>query len=390
MKIGIDISQIVYEGTGVARFTSGLVDSILVNDKKNEWVFFFSSLRRNLDRSLEQKILSQGHKLIKRKLPATLLSFLTNDIHNFFLSSKIYNLGSRIDFFITSDWSEPLLSGVKKATVVHDLTCFRYPDTVDQNIRKTQEKRLQHVKKESQIIFADSNATKKDLVELLNIQEDRIVVNYPGVEVTKQSKNQINKTLKKYNLEEKKFILTVGKLEPRKNLSRLFEAFKQLNNNTLQLIEVGPKGWGKSSNIKHLTSNINFLGFVPDDELYSLYTSCLFFVFPSIWEGFGYPIIEAMRSGAPVTCSNSSSIREIAGDAALFFDPLNIENMYQSINRLIQDENLRKQLIKKGIQRSKIFTWKKYYESIIYALMSFPRKRESREGNYMDSGSSPE
>jgi len=85
MKIGIDISQIVYEGTGVARFTSGLVDSILVNDKKNEWVFFFSSLRRNLDRSLEQKILSQGHKLIKRKLPATLLSFLTNDIHNFFL-----------------------------------------------------------------------------------------------------------------------------------------------------------------------------------------------------------------------------------------------------------------------------------------------------------------
>lgn len=366
MKLGIDISQIVYEGTGVARFTDGLARAILEYDRKNQWCFFFSSLRKKLDENLEKEIIRKSHKLIKWKLPPTILSFLWNDLHNFSQLLTINcSLLTALDWFITSDWAEPLISNAKKATVIHDLSYLRHPETVDTKIRNTQKKRLQWVKKESQIIFVDSETTKEDCGELLRIENKRLAVNYPGVRVAKMSKNNIHHALKKYHLENKKFILTVGKLEPRKNLNRLLEAFKLLKSEKLQLIVVGPKGWGESSIIHYLSSNIKFLGYIPDDDLYSLYSSCLFFVFPSIWEGFGYPIIEAMKCRAPVACSNTSSIKEIAGDAALFFDPFDILNMYQSIKRLIQDGKLRKELVKKGIEKSKLFTWESYYNKLI-------------------------
>jgi glycosyltransferase involved in cell wall biosynthesis len=361
MKIGIDISQIVYQGAGVARFTGGLVNAILDYDKQNHWTFFFSGLRRNLDKTLELKIQSRAYQLIKWRVPPTLLSFLWNDLHQF------PPLSSSLDWFISSDWAEAPMIQVKKATVVHDLVYLRYPETVDQKIRRTQNRRLDWVKKESKIIFADSQTTKNDLIELLNVDKDKIVVNYPGVDVVKPSTSQVKETLKKYGL-KKPFILTVGKLEPRKNLKRLIEAFQRYS--LIDLVIVGPSGWG-DLNIKYQVLNVKWLGYISDKELYSLYSSCLFFVYPSIWEGFGYPVVEAMKLGAPVACSNTSSIKEIAKDAVLFFDPFNIENMYQCINRLIQDKTLRNRLIKKGLPRSKLFSWESYYNQLIKILYDY-------------------
>ncbi len=373
MNICLDISQIVHEGTGVARFIDGLVRAILEYDTKNQWIFFFSSLRKNLEENLEKKIITKGHKLIKLKIPPTFLSFLSNDLHNPYLSSIIHHPSSNIDWFISSDWTEPSFPRVKKATIIHDLVYLRYPKTVDARIRQTQQKRLQWVKKESNLIFADSHSTKEDLINLLNIEPHRMIVNYPGVSILDTNASQIHRTLKKYGLKNKQFILTVGKLEPRKNLSRLMEAMKLVKSKRLQLIVVGPTGWDNSLTRELVNSNnkIMFFGYVSDEDLYSLYSSCLFFIFPSIWEGFGYPIIEAMKCGAPVACSNTSSIKEIAGDAALFFDPLDVSNMYQSIDRLIHDEKLRKELVKKGLQRSKLFSWKNYYNKLIQALEQY-------------------
>lgn len=371
MKIGIDISQIIYEGTGVSRFTKGLVNSILNYDATNEWIFFFSSLRRKLNTKLENKILHKGHKLIKWKLPPALLSFFWNDLHAF---SKSYMLHvasfKNLDWFITSDWVEPPLP-VKKATIVHDLVYLRYPETVDSKILATQKKRLSWVKKESKIIFADSQTTKDDLEDLLKIDSEKIYVNYPGVEVKKPTKEQINLALKKYNL-KKPFILTVGKLEPRKNIRRLIESFIKLDKKNLDLVIAGSEGWGKNTSIKHLIKvkekSIRFLGYVDDLTLYSLYSSCLFFIYPSIWEGFGYPVVEAMKFGSPVATSNTSSLNEIAKGAALLFDPFNISEIYQCINTLIHNEGLRIELGKKGQERSKMFTWKNYYNKLTRIL----------------------
>ncbi|OGK42334.1 hypothetical protein A3A46_00290 [Candidatus Roizmanbacteria bacterium RIFCSPLOWO2_01_FULL_37_13] len=375
MKLGIDISQIVYKGTGVARFTQGLTDAILNFDKKNKWIFFFSSLRRNIDPELGKKISEKGHSLIKWKIPPTLLSFFWNDLHfiSKHLTSNILHLTS-FDWFITSDWTEPPLP-VNKATIVHDLVYLRYPETVDSKILTTQKKRLSLVKHESKIIFADSNATKQDLIDLLQIDSKKIHVNYPGVEVKKPSKEQVNLALKKYNL-KKPFILTVGKIEPRKNIPRLVEAFKKNNNKSIDLVIVGPKGWdislyppaGRVGRYNDILNNIHFLGLIPDIDLFALYSACLIFVFPSIWEGFGYPVVEAMRLGAPIATSNTSSLKEVVDDSALLFNPLSVNEMYQCIDTLIHDDSLRIELSKKAVERSKMFTWLNYYDKFISVL----------------------
>lgn len=379
MRIGLDISQIVYQGTGVARFTQGLVDTILKYDQKNHWIFFFSGLRQKLPHKYEDEIKKKNHQLIKLPFPPTLLSLFFNKLHN---ASKLctFNLPRRqagfslltsLDWFITSDWTEPPLP-INKTTIVHDLTYLRYPETVAKKILETQQKRLNWVRKESKIIFADSETTKKDLVKFLQINKNKIFVNYPGVEVEMPSSQQINQTLKKYHL-EKPFILTVGKLEPRKNLKRLIEAMKQCNNKTIELVIVGPRGWEQfnditAANAMKQSNNIRFLGYVDDTDLYALYSACLFFIYPSLWEGFGYPLVEAMKIGAPIACSRISPFEEIAQKNAIYFNPRSIEEMTHCIETMIQDDGLRKNLAEGGKIRAKEFSWKKYYDFLTETL----------------------
>ncbi len=369
MKIGIDISQIAYEGTGVARFTKGLVKAILDNDTENEWIFFFSSLRNRLDGEILSQIKKRGFKLIRWKFPPSLLSFLWNDLH---ILSPDFSLG-KLDFFITSDWTEPP-SKSKKATIVHDLVFKRYPETVDIKIIKTQNKRFRLIKNESRIILADSNATKKDLIEIGGIEQERIKVIYPGVDIQRPPLEEITGTLKKFDL-QKPFILSVGKIEPRKNIKRLIEAYLMLDNRNIDLVLVGPKGWGDFNTITIKQygnrNNIHYLGLISDSELYSLMSSCFIFAYPSIWEGFGLPVAEAMKLGVPVCTSNTSSLKEIASGAAALFNPFSVKDISEVLKNLLTDENLRKKLISSGKSISKQFDWKNYYNLLIELIKSY-------------------
>ncbi len=360
MKIGIDISQIVYKGTGVARFTEGLVNSILDNDKNNEWIFLFSSLRQDLNKEIEKRIIKSKHKLIKIKLPPTVLSFLWNELHCYPLEKIVGNP----DWFISSDWTEPPTKKIRKATIIHDLVFMRHPETVTNKISTNQKQRLSWVNKESQIIFVDSLQTKEDLNAFLKIDGKRVVLNYPGVDIKKPDQGVIKKTTLKYHL-NKPFILTVGKIEPRKNFPRLIEAFNEIHQSNLKLLIVGPEGW---ETLKTQNKNIQIINQISDEELFSLYNRCLFFICPSIWEGFGYPVVEAMRSGAPVITSNISSLKEIALGAALLVNPLSTEEISQAMIKMISDKQLRKDLSDKGLKRAEQFSWKKYYNNLINSL----------------------
>ncbi|NTU73724.1 glycosyltransferase family 4 protein [Candidatus Roizmanbacteria bacterium] len=359
MKIGIDISQTAFHGTGVARFTEGLIQCIS-SDKYNEWTLFFSSLRQKPD----QRLLQHTIKLKQYRLPPSLLSFLWNKIH--ILDMK--NFVGPQDWFITSDWTEPPFKSARKATIVHDLTFRRFPEVVDPMIRDTQEKRLQRVAKESDIIFVDSQSTATDLSHYYTIPCKRIAVNYPGVEIVNPTESDIVTTKLKYAL-HKSFILAVGKIEPRKNLKRLVEAYKKLNQTDVELVIAGPPGWDKLD--ANQVENVRFLGYVSDSELSSLYRLCMFFMYPSLYEGFGYPPLEAMLHGCPVTMSNTSSLGEIGGDACLYFNPESIEEMSDSINKMIKDESLRKTLSSKGLIHAKKYSWDRYYHTMIDKLTSF-------------------
>jgi len=180
MKIGIDISQVVYGGTGVAQWVSSLVEQLSKIDSKNEYVLFFSSLRKKIPHFVLQCRTSRGKQNLKTKafrFPPLLLDLLWNRLHIL----PIEWLIGDVDIFITSDWTEPPIRRAKKATILYDLTVYAYPKETDKKIVETQKRKLKWVQKESDIIFCISEATKRDAMEILGIEEKRLKVIYPGI-----------------------------------------------------------------------------------------------------------------------------------------------------------------------------------------------------------------
>ena len=177
MKIGIDISQTGYEKTGVGTYLSNFVTALLNNDKKNEYILFFSSLRKSPSlRILEAARNNPNAKLKIFKIPPTVLNLLWNSLH----IMPVENLIGKVDLFITSDWTEPPSKNAKKGTIIYDLVVYKYPNETDAKIVRTHKRKLEWVKKESDLIFAISNSTKKDIEEILRIDKNKIKVIYPG------------------------------------------------------------------------------------------------------------------------------------------------------------------------------------------------------------------
>ena len=167
MKIGIDISQIVYQGTGVANYTKNLVESLLKTDKKNDYVFFFASLRKKPPKLANIRAF---------KIPPTLLEFLWNKLHVFPIEWFIGD----VDVFLSSDWTQPPTLRAKKVTTVHDLSPWTHPQTMHPKIVAVHKRRMKWVKKECDAIICDSQATKRDVIKILEIPEKKLKVIYPG------------------------------------------------------------------------------------------------------------------------------------------------------------------------------------------------------------------
>ena len=177
MRIGIDISQIAYEKTGVSEYLTNLVQNLIKIDKNNEYILFFSSLRRDIkNQRLNIKSTDKRVKIKTFRFPPTVLDLLWNKLHVL----PIERLIGDVDVFITSDWTEPP-SKAKKATILYDLVVYKNPQETASKIVRIQKRKLKWVKKESDMIFCISEATKKDAIEILGIQEDKLRVIYPGV-----------------------------------------------------------------------------------------------------------------------------------------------------------------------------------------------------------------
>lgn len=174
MRIGIDISQIVHEGTGVARYTRRMVDALLTLDKKNEYVLFGASLRR---RGEFKKFVNNRATLVVVPIPPTILDILWNVLH---IIPVEWFIG-RVDVFWSSDWTQPPLAKARGVTTIHDLTVLRFPESFHQKILTVQKRRLSWAKKVCSIFLCDSETTKKDIVQYLGISENKLRVVYPGL-----------------------------------------------------------------------------------------------------------------------------------------------------------------------------------------------------------------
>ena len=178
MTIGIDISQLAYENVGVENYLYNLVLKLLEIDKKNDYVLFFSSLRRDIkDQILKIKNTNKKVKIKQFKIPPLLLDLIWNRLHIFPIEWFIGD----VDVFITSDWTEPPTKKAKKVTILYDLIVYKYPQETDKKIVKTQKRKLNWVKKESDLIFCISEATKRDAEKILNIDKKRLSVSHPGI-----------------------------------------------------------------------------------------------------------------------------------------------------------------------------------------------------------------
>ncbi|MFS8159745.1 MAG: glycosyltransferase family 4 protein [Candidatus Roizmanbacteria bacterium] len=375
MKIGVDISQVSFSGTGVARYTKRLIEALL-EIKDNSYIFFFSSLRGKVPEDVASLIQKAPlARFVEYKIPPSGLHLLWNVIHRV----SIDRLIGEVDLFITSDWTEPPLRNGKKITIIHDMVVYKYPETTTNkttfdiskaqlipNIKKTLFLKHNWVKKESNHILADSQATKEDIVSFFGTNPNDITVVYPSVLVPHPSQTQLSHIRKKYGI-KRSFILAVGKLEPRKNIPLLIQAYTKIVNPPFDLYIAGSKGWEAGSNLEipptH-SDKIHFLGFISDADLYGLYALADLFVFPSSYEGFGFPIIEAMSLGCPVLTSNISSMKELAEGYAVLCDPTNINDIKGKIENIMSDSSLRKELTKKGLVRAKDFSKEKYVEKL--------------------------
>ncbi len=256
---------------------------------------------------------------------------------------------------------------------VHDLArcCFNFDsETISEKILLNLDKR--YIKQASHII-AISQSTKSDLVKYLNIPENKISVIYNGVD------HNIFKPCEPYQmrpyhvtLSHKPYILYVGSERQRKNLGRLFEAFAMLKQEfpELRLVKVGAPGRSKqlrSETLKKLSSlgiteDVTFVDYISESKLAYYYSSASLLAYPSLYEGFGLPPLEAMACGCPVVTANTSSLPEVVGEAGIMVNPYDTSSLVQAMRRVLTDDKLRDNMVRKGLEQSKKFSWEKTAE----------------------------
>ena len=362
MIIGIDISSIPY-GTGVSNYTLNLIQNLVKIDKKNTYKLFYSSLRLPLPPEIIELKKYPNVKIYHYKLPLTLLEILWNQFRLFPLEIFI----GKCDLFHTSDWTQPPSIHTKTITTVHDLTPFINPSWHPQKIIKAHTHKMFWASRKCSHFICVSENTRTDLLKLFpNIDPQKTSVIYEAAEEKYKPSREKNKIKKKYYLND--FILAQGTRDPRKNLKRLVEAFNlYLKNNPKSKVELaitGKYGWGED--IKHLINDkIKILGFIPEKDMVALHAGALALAYPSLYEGFGLPLVKAMKVGTPVITSNTSCLPEVVGDAALLVDPLSIEDIALALEKIINSPALRKELSQKGLLQSQKFSWAKTAEQTL-------------------------
>lgn len=394
MKIGIDVSTVLNFGikVGSGRYIINLVDSLLslednrvsqeiekttsrtrTNQKKvkdnNTFIFtgrYFNNENLHLFKELKDKYPKLDIKY--RFFASSEEKIKKWDDRNF---PPLEFKGFKSDILHCPDYLIPPTLNKNIILTIHDLSFFRFPQfNFDWFIKKYQKVTLENAKR-AKIIIADSYSTKNDIMKFMGIEDSKIHVVYlaPDKKFRILDKNEINlSTLEKYGI-NKNFILSVGTIEPRKNfktLIRAFDLFKEKNKiaKTYKLVIVGKTGWKSEETFEAYNNSKNkkdiiFTGEIPDDDLLQLYNCASLFVYPTIFEGFGLPILEAMACGIPVIASNTSSIPEILNHDNLLFNPFDENEISRKINNILSTPHLREEIRDLCIKEVSKFSWQK-------------------------------
>jgi glycosyltransferase involved in cell wall biosynthesis len=270
-----------------------------------------------------------------------------------------------VDLLHSMAFVTPILTRIPTIVTVYDLSFVHFPEKFPTSQRLYLQTQTARSVKQAQRVITISEATRKDLYRHFNVPLEKIDVIFPGVEPHYQQLPQesLNTFRDEKNL-HKPFILHVGTLQPRKNIPVLLEALAALKNQDIELILAGGKGWLYDqifSQIKDLglADQVRFTGYVRDEELPFWYNAAKVLVFPSVYEGFGMPIIEAMACGTPVIAAHTSSIPEAGGEAALYFEPHDVEKLTQQLAEIFENDDLLHNMRQSGFMQSRKFSWER-------------------------------
>lgn len=397
MRIGIDVTcagLLGGERGGIYQYILNLLLQLRKIDKKNEYILFFNFIRgRHIKTSNEFFSLVRGErskKVISRFPPQLRMG----------LKLPIELFTGRVDIFHgPAHWTSPILFG-RSIVTIHDLAYWRmrrsiemdnpdwiqvlkrYPSRYEENLRLygLRCNFLRQIKRytfrsleQASMIVADSYFTKGEIIDIFNIPEDKIKVIHIGISdryTPIRDERLLYSVRGRYGIKNN-YILYVGAIDPNKNLIPLIEAFSEVKGSVNhRLVIAGERGWyyyilqEKAKELK-LEDDVIFTGFVPDEDLPALYAGADLFVLPSFLEGFGIPVLEAMASGTPVVAANAGALPEVVGDAGILVNPFSAQEIAEGIYRLISNNQLSDQLIKKGLDRSKQFNWPKVAEETL-------------------------
>lgn len=362
MRIGIDYTPAVMQGAGIGRYTRGLVGALLELDTQNQYRLIYSYPGDTRPEPFFPKL----HHVSERPLPIK-ERMLTILWHRFRLPLPVELFSGPLDVFYAPNFVIPPARHAKSVLTVHDLSYLLVPECHTPELRAYLEKTVPRSLDRASIILADSYTTKNDLIVLLDVPAEKIEVVYSGVSaaytpVDDPARRQ--QVRERYGL-DRPFILMLGTVEPRKNIVRLIRAYDQLRREAgipHILVIAGKRGWvsdeiyatpGKLG----ISDDVKFLDYVAEPDLPALYSAADLFAYPSLYEGFGLPPLEAMACGTPVVCSNTTSLPEVIGDAALTVDPHNTGAIAEAMHRVLSEYDLREQMIARGLQQASQFTW---------------------------------
>lgn len=379
MRIGINtLFMLPGKVGGTETYVRGLLFGLSKVDKKNEYILF----THNENHHTFEYNSGQFSKIL---CPIPAKNRLARVAYEQLFLPRVVTK-YRIDVLHSPGYVSPVVGKFGKAVTIHDMQYIYYPGYFPKARLLYWKYLLPLSATKSDVILTVSENSKADIANLLHIPQNKIFVTYeaPKFCADLDKGDSLPTVMKKYGIRHN-YLLSVASLLPHKNLDRLIEAFALLEDKIdHQLVLVGIKGHALDeirkmigNKLKH-PARVAILGYISDQDLAAVYKRASLFILPSLFEGFGIPLLEAMSLDCPIAASNKTSIPEVVGDAALFFDPNSSEQIAEAILSVVSDETYREQLIARGRQRVKLFSWERMAEETVHAYSTAYQLFESK------------
>lgn len=380
MKILVEGSPIFRNRSGVGQYVYRLLGKLLEIDKDNNY-FIYGFL-------FAGKKFNPPYKKLPKNARYNLIRLLPLKINNV-LSRRLFVppidvlSGIKADLTIFTNFVRtPLPLGSKSITIIYDLSFITYRQFSNDKLAKFLTKQTAIAARKSDMIITISKNSKREIVEHYGVDPSKIEIVHPALDHAVYYPRSIKEqetVAKKFGINNS-YILYTGTIEPRKNIIGIIEAYSKLTDevkNQYMLVLAGGKGWKdeeiKRCLAKHSDENIILTGYVDDKDLPALYSGASLFVYPSFYEGFGMPPLEAMACGVPVIASNNSSLPEVIGDAGIMVDAHDTVDLSRQMKRVLTDNKLAKDLKKKGILQAQCFDWKNSAKNLKQIINSYKK-----------------